>query len=169
VFAEATSVRRQNARRHLQRHTSKRQESDLGHRPSCFIRKHAPPRVVDLTKLKLCRGCQQSLFKSFVCHTFSIFCFRVPFRDTLTSFRRYNPPVDPNQHLGRTLMLLGAVLVVAGTLLYFGGRLPFRLGRLPGDIVHRGDHSTLYFPFTTCILLSVALSLIFWLVNHFRR
>ena len=107
--------------------------------------------------------------KSFVCHTFSIFCFRVPFRDTLTSFRRYNPPVDPNQHLGRTLMLLGAVLVVAGTLLYFGGRLPFRLGRLPGDIVHRGDHSTLYFPFTTCILLSVALSLIFWLVNHFRR
>jgi hypothetical protein len=77
--------------------------------------------------------------------------------------------VDPDQQLGRTLVLLGAVLVVAGTLLYFGAKLPFRLGRLPGDIVHRGDHSTFYFPFTTCIVLSVALSLIFWLVNHFRR
>ena len=77
--------------------------------------------------------------------------------------------MDPSQQLGRTLILFGAVLVVAGSLLYFGAKLPFRFGHLPGDIVHRGDHSTFYFPFTTCILLSVALSLILWLVNHFRR
>jgi hypothetical protein len=35
--------------------------------------------------------------------------------------------------------------------------------------VHRGEHSTLYFPIVTCLLLSIALSLLFWLFNHFRR
>jgi hypothetical protein len=71
--------------------------------------------------------------------------------------------------LGRTLLLLGGFLVLIGAFLYFNGRLPFRLGRLPGDIVHRGEHSTFYFPITTCLLLSIALSLLLWLVNHFRR
>jgi Protein of unknown function (DUF2905) len=53
--------------------------------------------------------------------------------------------------------------------LYFAGRLPLRLGRLPGDIVHRGEHTTFYFPIVTCLLLSIGLSLIFWLVSYFRR
>ncbi len=65
-------------------------------------------------------------------------------------------------------MILGAVAVAIGALLFFGAKLPFRLGRLPGDIVHRGEHSTLYFPIVTCLLLSIALSLVFWLFNHFR-
>jgi hypothetical protein len=43
------------------------------------------------------------------------------------------------------------------------------LGRLPGDIVHRGGNTTFYFPIVTCLLLSVALSLLFWLISHFRR
>jgi hypothetical protein len=71
--------------------------------------------------------------------------------------------------LGRTLLLLGAAFVLAGAFFYFGGKLPFRLGRLPGDIVHRGEHSTFYFPVVTCLVLSVALSLLFWLINRFRR
>jgi hypothetical protein len=53
--------------------------------------------------------------------------------------------------------------------LYLTGRLPLRLGRLPGDIVHRGEHSTFYFPIVTCLLLSVGLSLIFWIFSLFRR
>jgi hypothetical protein len=71
--------------------------------------------------------------------------------------------------LGRTLLMLGAVLVFVGAFLYFGGKLPFRLGRLPGDIVRRGEHATFYFPVVTCLVLSITLSLIVWLFNHFRR
>ncbi len=77
--------------------------------------------------------------------------------------------MDPFRELGRTLLVVGALLVTVGALLYFGGKLPFRLGRLPGDIVHRGEHTTFYFPIVTCLLLSAALSLLFWLVNHFRH
>ena len=71
--------------------------------------------------------------------------------------------------LGRMLLLLGAILVLVGAFFFFGGKLPFRLGRLPGDIVHRGEHTTFYFPIITCLVLSVALSLIVWIINHFRR
>jgi len=77
--------------------------------------------------------------------------------------------VDSFRELGRTLLILGALLVLVGALLFFGGKLPFRLGRLPGDIVHRGRHSTVYFPIVTCLVLSVVLSLLFWLFSHFRR
>ena len=71
--------------------------------------------------------------------------------------------------LGRSLLLFGAVLILVGAFFYFGGKLPFRLGRLPGDIVHRGEHTTFYFPVITCLVLSIALSLIVWIINHFRR
>lgn len=77
--------------------------------------------------------------------------------------------MDPLRELGRTLILLGGLLVLAGALFFFGGKLPLRLGRLPGDIIHRGEHSTFYFPVVTCALLSIGLSLLFWLISHFRR
>jgi Protein of unknown function (DUF2905) len=77
--------------------------------------------------------------------------------------------MDPLRELGRTLLLFGALLVLVGALLYFGGKLPFRLGRLPGDIVRRGEHTTFYFPIVTCLVLSAAFSLLFWLVGHFRK
>ena len=75
----------------------------------------------------------------------------------------------PARELGRTLLLLGGLLVLTGAFFYIGGKLPFRLGRLPGDIVHRGEHTTFYFPIVTCLVLSAALSLLFWLFSHFRR
>jgi hypothetical protein len=77
--------------------------------------------------------------------------------------------MDPQRELGRTLLLVGAALLVAGAVLYFSTRLPFRLGKLPGDIVHRTQHTTFYFPIVTCLVLSAALSLLFWLIKHFRR
>jgi hypothetical protein len=82
---------------------------------------------------------------------------------------QYNPSMDPARELGRLLFLLGSVLAVTGAVLYFGARLPFRLGRLPGDIVHRGEHTTFYFPIVTCLVLSAGLSLLFWLFSRFRR
>ena len=77
--------------------------------------------------------------------------------------------MDPHRELGRTLLLLGAFLALVGALLYFGAKLPFRLGKLPGDIVHRGERTTFYFPIVTCLVLSLGLSLLFWLFSHFRR
>jgi hypothetical protein len=73
------------------------------------------------------------------------------------------------RELGRMLLMLGGLLIVVGAFFYFGGKLPFRMGRLPGDIVHKGDHTTFYFPIVSCIVLSVGLSLLFWLISRFRR
>jgi hypothetical protein len=77
--------------------------------------------------------------------------------------------MEPFRELARSLLFFGALLVLLGALLYFGNKLPFRLGKLPGDIVHRGEHTTFYFPIVTCLLLSAALSFLFWLISHFRR
>jgi hypothetical protein len=77
--------------------------------------------------------------------------------------------MDPLRELGRALLVLGGFIVVVGSLLYFGARLPFRLGRLPGDIIHRGEHTTFYFPIVTCLVVSVILSLLFWIFTNLRR
>jgi len=68
--------------------------------------------------------------------------------------------------MGRALITLGIVLILAGLALEFSPRLPFRIGRLPGDIYIQRHNSTFYFPIVTCILLSVVLSLVMWLVNR---
>lgn len=77
-------------------------------------------------------------------------------------------PVDPLRELGKLLLVFGIVLVVVGGLLTLGPKLPGRLGRLPGDIIIRREHFTLYFPLVTCLLLSVILSLVFWLLGRLR-
>ena len=69
--------------------------------------------------------------------------------------------------LARILVGIGLVLVVAGGVVWLFGRLGWPLpGRLPGDLVFRRDGFTFYFPLATSILLSVLLSLVFWI---FRR
>jgi Protein of unknown function (DUF2905) len=78
-------------------------------------------------------------------------------------------PVLSARELGRALLVASALLAVIGALLRFSGRLPFRIGRLPGDIVDRSAHATFYFPITTCILFSAALTILLWLVSRFRR
>jgi hypothetical protein len=77
--------------------------------------------------------------------------------------------MDPLRDLGRVLLILAALIATVGALLYFGARLPFRLGRLPGDIIHRGEHSTFYFPIVSCLVISVALSVVLWLFSNLRR
>ncbi|HUI75602.1 MAG TPA: DUF2905 domain-containing protein [Candidatus Acidoferrum sp.] len=77
--------------------------------------------------------------------------------------------MDPLRELGRTLLIFGGLLILVGAFFYFGAKLPFRLGRLPGDITYRGEHSTIYFPIVTCLVLSLALSFLFWLLSHFRK
>ena len=68
--------------------------------------------------------------------------------------------------LGRALIVLGILLVIAGLAITYGPRLPLRLGRLPGDIAIHGRNTSFYFPLTTCILLSVLISLVMWLLRR---
>jgi hypothetical protein len=77
--------------------------------------------------------------------------------------------MDPSRELGKLLLVVGVILIVVGALLVFGARWPFRLGRLPGDIAYQGRHGSFYFPIVTCIVVSFGLTLIFWVVNLFRR
>jgi hypothetical protein len=67
--------------------------------------------------------------------------------------------------IGRLLIVIGAVLVLVGLVLTFAGRIP-GLGRLPGDLhIQRGNWS-FYFPLATSLVLSVVLSIVFWLVGR---
>jgi len=77
--------------------------------------------------------------------------------------------MDPLREIGKLLLVAGVVLIGAGALLVFGLRLPFRLGRLPGDIAYSGRHGSFYFPIVTCLVVSAALTLVFWVVNLLRR
>jgi hypothetical protein len=63
--------------------------------------------------------------------------------------------------IGRTLILAGVALIVIGVLVTLG------VGRLPGDIYYRGRNTTFYFPIVTCVVVSVVLSLVMWLINKF--
>jgi len=67
--------------------------------------------------------------------------------------------------LGRTLIIFGLVLVAVGIVLSFAPKIPW-LGRLPGDIYILRGNFTFYFPLTTCILLSLLITLVLYL---FRR
>ncbi|MGD0134960.1 MAG: DUF2905 domain-containing protein [Bryobacteraceae bacterium] len=68
--------------------------------------------------------------------------------------------------LGRILIALGLLVAALGVLISLGEKLPIRLGRLPGDIIIRGKHSVFYFPLVTCLLISVILSLVLWIINR---
>ncbi len=67
--------------------------------------------------------------------------------------------------LGKILVLFGAILIVIGVAVIFIDKIPF-LGKLPGDIYIQKKNFTFYAPLTTSIIISVILSLIFWLWSH---
>jgi hypothetical protein len=70
--------------------------------------------------------------------------------------------------LGRVLIGIGLLLVVCGIVVLLAGRIGLPLGRLPGDFTWRGKHSTVYFPLMTCIVISVVLSVVLWLIGRWR-
>jgi hypothetical protein len=78
-------------------------------------------------------------------------------------------PANPLSELGKLLLIIGIGLAVVGGFLMAGARLPFRLGRLPGDISYQGRNSSFYFPIVTCIVLSLGITLLMWIINFFRR
>jgi len=68
-------------------------------------------------------------------------------------------------HPGRLLIFFGVLMAMVGCWLLWGPKLPW-IGRLPGDIHIEKDHFSFDFPFTSCLLLSLLVSLLFW---FFRR
>jgi len=67
--------------------------------------------------------------------------------------------------LGKFLILVGIVITVLGLVLLVSGKMPW-LGRLPGDFYFKGKHVSFYFPLATSLLLSLILTLIFWLIGR---
>jgi hypothetical protein len=67
--------------------------------------------------------------------------------------------------LGRLLIVVGVILVILGAVFLLAPKLPW-LGRLPGDLSFTRGNFSFYLPLGTCIVISIILTLIFWL---FRR
>jgi hypothetical protein len=70
---------------------------------------------------------------------------------------------------GKLLVLFGVLLVVAGIILVALSRTHLPIGRLPGDFLYRGKKTTIYFPLATCLIVSVLVSVVLYLLSRFRR
>jgi hypothetical protein len=69
------------------------------------------------------------------------------------------------EQTGKFLLIAGVVLTALGLLLMLAGRIPW-LGKLPGDFLIQKKNFTFYFPLATSILLSLVLTLIFWILGR---
>jgi hypothetical protein len=70
--------------------------------------------------------------------------------------------------MGGLLLTLGVLLVLLGAVMMWAPSVPW-LGRLPGDIRIERDGFGFYLPLTTCLLLSLALSGLLWLLRYVMR
>jgi hypothetical protein len=69
------------------------------------------------------------------------------------------------QHIGKMLVMLGLILTAIGGVLVLAGRISW-IGRLPGDILIQKKNFTFFFPLATSVLISVLLTLLFWLFGR---
>lgn len=72
------------------------------------------------------------------------------------------------QSIGKYLIIFGAVILIAGVVLTFFPKLNF-FGKLPGDISIKKENFSFYFPIVTSIVISILLTLIFWVINFFLK
>lgn len=73
--------------------------------------------------------------------------------------------------IGRVLIAVGGLILLIGIVVLLAGRLNIPLGRLPGDISWRSKsgNTLFYFPVVTCIVISILLTVIFWIINAIRK
>jgi hypothetical protein len=71
--------------------------------------------------------------------------------------------------IGKTLVGLSLLLVLVGALILAAARFGVPLGRLPGDFAYRGKNVSFYFPLGTSILISIALSVLLYLLARLRK
>jgi hypothetical protein len=68
------------------------------------------------------------------------------------------------QDFGRLLLGFGLFIALVGCLFMFFGRIP-GFGQLPGDFYYESDNVRIYFPLATCLILSIVLSLVFYVLR----
>jgi hypothetical protein len=73
--------------------------------------------------------------------------------------------------LGKALIGMGIFVVLLGVLLIAASRLNLPLGRLPGDFAWRSKsgNSSFYFPLATSLLVSILLTVLFWIIGAIRK
>ena len=72
-------------------------------------------------------------------------------------------------NLGKILIIFGIFLVIIGGVLLLAGRhFPF-LGKLPGDIHVKGERFEFHFPVTTCLIASLLLTLVAFIISRVVR
>lgn len=70
------------------------------------------------------------------------------------------------EHIGRLFIILGIAFVALGVVFLYSDHLSFlRIGRLPGDISIKKENFSFYFPLTTCIVISLVVSLILYFLR----
>ena len=72
-------------------------------------------------------------------------------------------------NIGRIFIIAGLIIVSVGVLIMFLSKTNIPIGRLPGDIIIHKKNFTFYFPLTTSIVLSILLSLLFYIISMFRK
>ncbi len=72
------------------------------------------------------------------------------------------------QQIGKYVIIAGVFLIVVGVILYFAGNKLGWLGNLPGDIKIKRENFTFYAPITTMILISIFLSVLFWIISKIK-
>jgi len=71
------------------------------------------------------------------------------------------------QQIGKWLVAAGVIVVLVGIFMIVLGKIG--LFKLPGDLQFGGKNWRIYFPIASCIIISIVLTLILWLINYFRR
>jgi hypothetical protein len=71
------------------------------------------------------------------------------------------------QQIGKWLTTAGIFIAVLGVLVMLLGRIG--LFKLPGDLQFSSKSWRVYIPIASCVLISIILTLILWLINYFRR
>ena len=71
------------------------------------------------------------------------------------------------QQMGKWLIVAGLMIALLGALMLLLGRMG--LFKLPGDLEFGSKNWRVYIPIASCILLSILLTFIMWLINYFRR
>jgi hypothetical protein len=82
------------------------------------------------------------------------------------SFAGYNDEIM--QHPAWNLVLTGLLIAVIGVIWLVSPSIPW-LGKLPGDIAIERENFRFYFPLTTCILLSVVMTVILWILRSISK
>jgi hypothetical protein len=75
-----------------------------------------------------------------------------------------------NGSIGKSLIVIGAVILLIGLVMVFRDSIPIlrHLGRLPGDIAIQRKNFSFHFPIVTCIIVSIIISLVLYIISRFR-